>query len=184
MKGATARRVILTALALATASLLITVCPSPGGETSGPAVYAATMSRNTSCVTAAGCLKDGLWTALTPLDSTKDSVGDSLSLPATQVVKCNVSCKGGDAISCPRRAISPFIEKNKHCSLFLASPLLTTSVSHRAFMQKVKRKVVSSPHGAIAGSVFPALSLAGCRGGSPASNGTTLNSARWCRPPP
>ena len=102
LKGATVRRVILTALALAMASFLITVCPSPGDGTSGPAVHAAGMSRSTSCVTVAGCLKDGLWTALTPLDSTKDSFGDSLSLPATQVVKCNVSCKGGDAISCPK----------------------------------------------------------------------------------
>ena len=155
MKGVTVRRVIVTALALAMATLLIT-----------------------------GCWKNGIWTALTPLDSTKNSVGYSLSLPATRVAKRNVGCGGGDAVSWPQIAISHFIEKNKHCPLFLASPLLTTTVSHRAFMQKVKRKVTSSPHKAFAVSVFPALSLAGRPGGSPASNGTTVNSARWCRPPP
>jgi hypothetical protein len=105
------------------------------------------------------------------LSCTKDSVAYSL-------------CEGGDAVSCPQRAISHFIEKNEHCPLFLAFPLLITSESHRAFMQKVKRKVMLGAHRASAGSVFPAMSLAGCSGGSPASNGTTLKGARWCRPPP
>ena len=155
MKGATVRSVIVTALALAMATLVIT-----------------------------GCWKNGLWTALTPLDSSKDSVGYSFSLLASQVVKCNARCRGENAVSCPQRAISHFIEKNKHCPPFLASPLLTTSVSHRPFMQKVKRKVTSSPHKAFALSVLLALNPAGRRGESPASNGTALNSARWCRPPP
>lgn len=184
MKGATVRSVIVTALTLAATTLLTTGCLSPGGGTPGPAVYAAAMSRNASRVTVAGYWKNSLWTALAPLDSTKDSVSYSLSLPATQVEKGNVRCGGGDAVSYPQSAISHFIEKNKYRSLFLASPLLTTSVSHRAFMQKVKRKVISSPHRATGISVLPALSLAGYPNGNPAGNGTTLNSARWCRPPP
>jgi hypothetical protein len=184
MKGAAPRRVIVTALSLATATLLISDCLSPGGGTPEPAVYAATISKNGSCVTVAGYWKNGLCTALMPPDSTKNSVGYSLSLPATQVVNRNVHRRGADAASCPQRAISPFIEKNKQHPLFLASPLLATSVSHRTFMQKVKRKVTSSPHRAFAGSALPALSSAAYPCASPASNSTTLNSARWCRPPP
>jgi hypothetical protein len=182
MKRATVRTVIGTALVLAMATLLIAGCRSPGGGTQEPAAHAA--DRNSSHVTAAGCWKNGPCTTLTPLDSTKNSVGHSLTLPASQVAKCNVGCGGGQAVSCTQRAISHFIEENKHRPLFLASPLLTPSESHRAFMQKVKRKVISSPHGAIGVSVLPDLSLAGCPNGSPTSNGTTLNSARWCRPPP
>jgi hypothetical protein len=136
MKGATVRRVIGTAFALATATLLATSCRSPGGGTPEPAAYAA-------------------------------HVGDSPCLPATQVAKRNVGCGGGDAISYRQRTISHFIEKNKHRPLFLTSPLLTSSESHRAFMQKVKRKVVSSPHRAIGVSILPALSLVGFPNGSP-----------------
>lgn len=183
MKGATVREVILTAFALATATLLIAGCPSSAGGIPGSAVYAASMSMNTSCVTVAGSWKNGLWTAA-PADSTRNSVGYSLSFPATQVAECNVRCGGGDDVSRPQRATSHLIEKNRRCPLFLASPLLTPSVSHRAFIQKVKRKVTSSPHKAFAGSALAALSPAGCPNGSPASNGTTLSSARWCRPPP
>ena len=184
MKGATVRGVIVIALALAMATLLMTGCPSPRGRTSGTAVHTAAMSRNTCFLSATGYWKNGLWAALPPLDSTKYPVRYSLPPPATQVVKCNVRCRCGEVSTFPQRAISHFIEKNKHCPLFLAFPLLTPSESHRAFMQKAKRKVMSSPHRAIAVSAFPALSLAGCPGGSPASSGTTLNSARWCRPPP
>ena len=85
MKGATVRSVIVTALALAMATLLIT-----------------------------GCWKNGLWTALTPLDSTKDSVGYSLSLLASQVVKCNVRCRGGAVWSFRQRAVCHFIQRKKH----------------------------------------------------------------------
>ena len=184
MKGATVRSVIVTALALATATLLMTSCPSPEVGTPEPEVHAAGMSRNSFGVTVSGCRKSGIWTGLTPLNSTKYSVGYSLSFPATQVVKCNVRCGGGDAISRPQRAISHLIEKNKHYPLSLAFPLRTTSVSHRALKQKVKRKVILGPPIANGGSVFPALSHAGCSGGSPASNGTTLKDARWCRAPP
>jgi hypothetical protein len=184
MKGAKARRLIVTVLALATVALLMTSCPSPGVGTPEPDVHAAGMSRNGFCITVAGYRKSGIWTGLTPLNSTRDSVGYSLSLPATQVVKCNVCCGGGDAIFCAQRAIGHFIEKNKHYPLSLAFPLLAASVSHRALMQKVKRKVMLGPPKANAGSVFHALSLAGCSGGSPSGNGETLTGACWCRAPP
>ena len=182
MKGATVRSVIVTALALATVMLLTVGCASPRGGTPELAAHAA--GRTCSGVTVAGYWKSDIWTGPTLPDSPKDSVGHSLSLPATQVVKRNVRCGGGDSASCLERAINHFIEENKRHSLFLALPLLTTSVSHRVLSQKVKRKVTPSLHKAFAVSVFPALSLAACPGGSRASNGTTLNSARWCRPPP
>ncbi len=62
----------------------------------------------------------------------KDSM-KKVELPsATQGCKSNVRCRGGDVISCSQRAISPFIQRKKHCPLFLASPLHDPSESHRA----------------------------------------------------
>jgi hypothetical protein len=81
---------------------------------------------------------NGLWTVLTPLDSTKDSVGYLLSFPATKVAKSSVRCGGGDAVASSRRAISHFIEKNKHCPLFLASSLLSLSEKHRGEESLIK----------------------------------------------
>ena len=111
MKGATDRRVIVTALALATATLLTTGCLSPRGGTSEPAVHAAVMSRITACVTVACYWKSGLRTALAPPDSTKNLVGYSLSLSATQIVMGNVRCRGRDAISMRPKSNKSFHRK-------------------------------------------------------------------------
>jgi hypothetical protein len=88
MSGATVRRVIVTALALATGKLLIIGCPSLGGGTPEPAVCAVGMSINSSDLFAPGYWKSDIWTGLTPLDSTKDSVV-LFTLPS-----CNPSCEG------------------------------------------------------------------------------------------
>jgi hypothetical protein len=54
----------------------------------------------------------------------------SLASPATQVEKSNVRCRCGDVTSFPQRAVIHFIQRKKHCPLFLASPLHDPSESH------------------------------------------------------
>jgi hypothetical protein len=172
MKRATTCRLHVTVLALAAATLLVAGYQSQGGETSAPAVHYAAINRQTACDFGNRPWKNDLWN------------GFLLSLPATQVSKCNAGCRGEEAVSRPQEAITHFIVKNNRCPLFLASPLHTPSVGHRAFTQKVKRKITSTHHRVVAFPVLPASRLEGCPSGSPAGYGMVPNSARWCRPPP
>jgi hypothetical protein len=103
MKGSTVRRVIGAALGMATVTLLTAGCPSPGGGTQEPATHAA--GRNSSYMTVAGYWKNGLWTAPTSIDSTKDSPGYSLSFPATQFVKYFVKYIVGSRCREPNRRL-------------------------------------------------------------------------------
>jgi hypothetical protein len=99
MKEAMVRGVIVTAFALATATLRIASCPSPAGGTPERAVPAAGISRNTSGVTVPSYWKNAIWTGLTPLDSTKDSVVYSLC-PLQPKLRSATYVVGGE-ISCP-----------------------------------------------------------------------------------
>ena len=82
-------------IALATATLLIAGCPSPGAEggggTGGPFVYAAGYSVNSSNVEVPGYWKNGTWNGLTPLVAAKSSLVNSLMVSGSDVYAAGYS---------------------------------------------------------------------------------------------